>query len=286
VRAEYEIFHRLVWDAAFRKAFISEGAPAIRRCYEDGWDETLFNHPVVVPGLQEEAYRRVAAVCRTSKQVFPGGHELLMGHFGDAFFEQVLTDTYLSLTQSGQGVLEILEPFDGYIVGPAIMRRACTAATTGPRYVTGVLDREWALWHARRVLNGWPALYDASPLVQGTSLVEADFDLRNLMKEVRRLETSHVGRATYAWRVVPPPGSYAALIFPRDGEVVEARLGDAERDTLKRAILSRVSDDRLTLTARRLGMVLSASFLCCPRAEESGGEVARRLFSVVQPQGH
>ena len=210
--------------------------------------------------------------------------------WGDAFFERVLRQFFESYVEADRAhsVLEILEPFDGYIVAPAVLRELYGSMTNAPTWVCELAQYEWALWQAKRVAMGWPALYDAAPLAQGSTLVRAGFDLPKLLTAIRRLQSSSVGPDAYEWRVRPPSGEYLALIFARAGEAVEARLGRAEFDALEAARVCAAGElpgDTHTLVAE-IGVVLDMSFLCCPRAEESGGEVQAMISGLVAPLPH
>jgi hypothetical protein len=74
------------------------------------------------------------------------------------------------------------------------------------------------------VLQGWPALYDSTPLAQGTTLIEATFDTKKLLATAKRLKASDVDVAVWRWRAKPPEGSFMGAIFPHEGRVVETAL--------------------------------------------------------------
>jgi hypothetical protein len=289
MRIEYDIYQRLMWDPGFRRRFLTDRAGTIREAYPACQDPGLFAS-LNLSGLDEEAYRRMAALYRTSKDMFPRSHNLLMSFCGVAFFEQVLAD-FFDFTQSGRRSgksLEILEPFDGYVVGPMILDLVETWPDKNMWWIRGVVQYEWALWQARRVAGGWPPLKITPPLAEGATLVAAGYDLKALLREIVRLENAAVGAEVYLWRIEPGPGSYFAAIYPRDGQILEAKLDAESFAELQSAIAQERPCDMnedLKDTVAKIGLVLASSFLCCSR-EGTYGEITPDMSYVVEPQPH
>ena len=278
-----------MWDSGFRRRFLAERAGTLGQAYPACQDLALFTS-IHLPGLEEEAYRRLAALYRTSKDIFPRSHNLLLSFCGIAFFEKVLAD-FFDFTQSGNRAgkrLEILEPFDGYVVGPMILDLVETWLNENIWWIRGIVQYEWALWQARRVASGWPPLKITRPLAEGATLVSADYDLKALLREIVRLENAAVGAEVFLWRIEPGPGSYYGAIFPRAGQVLEVKLDAQSFAVLKDAIaLERPCDMNADLkeTVAKIGLVLASSFLCCSR-EGTYGEIVPDLSQVIEPQPH
>jgi hypothetical protein len=289
MRIEYDIYQRLMWDPGFRRRFLADREATIAGSYPDCREPGLFTQ-LNASGLEEEAFRRMAALYRTSKDMLPRSHNLLMSFCGIAFFEAVLAD-FFDFTQSGRRAgksLEILEPFDGYAVGPMILDLAESWPGENMGWIRGVVRYEWALWQARRVAGGWPPLRITPPLAEGATLVSTDYDLKALLREITRLENSAVGSEVFLWRIEPGPGSYHAAIYPRDGQVMEAKLDAASFAELKEAIARERPCDMnedLKGTVAKIGLILASSFLCCSR-EGTYGEIVPDMSGVVEPQPH
>jgi hypothetical protein len=155
------------------------------------------------------------------------------------------------------------------------------------RWLRSVLEYDWALWHARRVSCGWPALTKLDPLIPGASLVKANFDLLSLAKEVRRLNGSAVSPEIYRWRITAGKGQYFSAIFPKDGEVFEAQLDATSFDEIEQTVGKDACDLRAELrtTVEAIGLVLATSFLCCSRELEPS-EASAAMSSMVEPAPH
>jgi hypothetical protein len=291
MRVEYRVMQRLLFDAPFRRAFTAERERSLELAFPGAvLDVSLFGDRATIPGLDEEAYRRIATLCRTSKEVFPCAHSLAMAFWGDRFFEDILCEYYAKYLakQVGLTVLEILEPFDGYIIGP-LFSEQITREEESRRWVSALARYEWSVWHAQRVSQGWPALYDSDPLPTGATMVEAAFDLKKLLVAIRRLQGSSVGPETFDWRIHPPPGSYKAMIYPSGDRVLEASLDDETFTALSG--IRREEDHATSCSIAReamqaLGLKLDMTFLCCPKADEAGSEVHRAIAELVQPAPH
>jgi hypothetical protein len=291
VRLEYEIAQHLVLDAAFREAFLEDRAAALRSYYpgfEDAGD--LFGRRATRAGLEEEAYRRVAEISRTSRSVFPQAHQLLVATHGDAVFESVLKEMHDDYVrgETGNAVLEILEPFDGYLVAPRIIRSFERADAANASWLGPVLLYEWGIWQAARVVQGWPALFDSSPLSQGTTLVAADFDLKKILSTTKRLNHSSVSPAVWRRRARPPAGQYLCAIYPLNGRVAEVTLDEPTFRSLQEAMGNETGrlPAETCATVEQIGLVQEASFLCCPRDEQSDGQVREMVSDQVEPQPH
>jgi hypothetical protein len=248
----------------------------------------LFDN-VSVSGLEEEGYRRMAALYRTTREVFPRSHWLLKAFCGVTFFEDILA-SYFSFLGSREhfcGVSEILEPFDGYIAGPMVRAQAARVRLALLWIRTNV-EYEWAIFHARRVAAGWPALYLQSPLPAGAALISADFDLPALNAELKRLDMAAVDANIFLTRIAPSPGSYRAIIYPNHDEVLEARLDD---DTYLQ-LRSTVEDshmnvgDELKSLLQQIGLTLDCSFLCCSNEKPELSAVSTALPREIAPLPH
>ena len=165
MRTAYEIVQQLMWDSNFRNLFIDDRRAALASYYPDYEDEGLFGETALVQGLEEEAYRRIASLQRTSKDVFPCSHHLLLAYLGNEFFEDLLR-RFFELRDAEHypsGALDILEPFDSYIVAPMILATAQESTPSELVWLNSLLKYEWALWQARRVASGWPPLTNHAP---------------------------------------------------------------------------------------------------------------------------
>ena len=227
MRIEYEIFQRLVWDNEFRRQFEEGRERAIRENYPQYKGNAFFVKTALIGGLEEEAYRRLASLYRTSKDIFPLSHNLLIAFYGNELFESALTQ-YIqewSANSKKETTQEVLDPLDGSIVGPLVIN-VVEGWKEERTWLLEALKYEWAVWHARRVANGWPAISNTTLLVEGASLVDAAIDLKALLSEVERLEGAHVAPEVYAWRIKPAEGAYYGAVFPKSGNVMEARLDE------------------------------------------------------------
>lgn len=262
MRIEYEIYQRLFWDYQFRQRFILDRDGAIREFYPNYEDTGLFSARATIYGLEELSYRVMAELYRTSKKVFPHAHALLLSFFGEKFFQEVLAVQFdfNKSTDNTDGPIEILEPYDGYILGPKILRFAKDWKNSDSWWIQGVMEYDWAFYHARRVTQGWPPVDYYPPLVDGTSLVSAEYDLKALLAETKRLNSASVGNALYQRRIVPGPGDYYAAIYPRNGEIVEAKLDkdsffEIDRVTKNKRDLTDMNEE-FQLALKKIGLVL------------------------------
>ena len=291
MRVEYEILQRLLWDAGFRRRFIGDRRRALKEEYPQYRETGLFGERATAGGLEEDAFRRMTALCQTSQEIYPCSHPILLAYVGDEFFERVLTSFHQDYVHAvrNPGVLEILEPFDGYVVGLFMAQEIEKSTVPDRGWIAQLMSYEWAVWHANRVAHGWPALYDSSPLTQGSTLVHATFDLKKVLKEIRRLRSASVGGQTYIYRIRPPTGSYRAVVYPKDGNVLQATVDETSFEALKVAIADKTCEEldaHLRAIVNEIGLVVSNSFLCCPKAEESSGEVDKMISTLVEPLPH
>jgi hypothetical protein len=287
MRLEYLIYQRLVWDARFRRAFAQDRTSAIQREFPDYVDSGLFASRALMSGLEEEAYRRLGALHKTSRELFPRGHALLLAHYGITFFEEVLLQFLeQSIAEEGRGkASEILDPFDGYVIGP-LLRRTAQYLSLGQSWINGILDYEWAVWQARRVAMGWSPLTVARPLSDGATLVSAEFDLKSLMVELKRLRDAAVGSDIVNWRIRPGIGWFGAVLFPHNGEVMEVAVDQQTWQRLSEAIQEQNLNVSKELFVSDIGFSVEASFLCCSNERLSCGNSAEDLSPVVQPEPH
>lgn len=290
MRTEYYIYQRLVWDAEFRRAFAANRKGAIRAAYKNYVDQGHFSGTATLAGLEEEAYRRMGALHRTSKEIFPRLHNLLLAICGNEFFERVLASffSYSDDQPVCGNTLEILEPFDGYVVGPLIWTTLSKWNLGEYDWIAAAMRYEWAVWQARRVAAGWPALTVTPPLADGASLVSADFDLKALLTEIRRLEICSVGTDVYKWRIKPAPGEFHAAIFPKGSDVAEVVLDRESSFQLEQSISEKANNmtDSLRSVLERIGLVLETSFLCCSREMACFADNVGGVPGMIEPQPH
>jgi hypothetical protein len=250
--------------------------------------ERLFGHTATLYGLEEEAYRRLAACQRSSKDIFPHSHDLLLAHRGTAFFEALLA-SFFELRKPTTHVrsLGILEPFDGYIVGPMI-REFATQSLCDVKWICSVLDYDWAIWHARRVAKGWPPLTSSAPLTDGASLISADFDLKSMLREIKRLNSCNVATEVYPSRICPGRGSYHAAVYPDPDGIRIATLDRDSFQELQRAISEQRSIQRKELcdAIEHIGLVVNSSFLCCSHEAISPEKLEAGLPKFIEPAPH
>lgn len=290
MRTAYEIVQQLMWDSNFRNLFIDDRRAALASYYPDYEDEGLFGETALVQGLEEEAYRRIASLQRTSKDVFPCSHHLLLAYLGNEFFEDLLR-RFFELRDAEHypsGALDILEPFDSYIVAPMILATAQESTPSELVWLNSLLKYEWALWQARRVASGWPPLTNHAPLVPGASLVDANFDLKSLVKEAKRLEGCSVAAELYRWRIHPGAGSYYAAIYPKDGNVLEAKLDVNSYTNLSSTLGQNPCqlNEELRDTVQSIGLVLATSFLCCSNEAAEANSLESSIPALVEPEPH
>jgi hypothetical protein len=291
MRIEYQIYQRLVWDAKFRRAFAKDRVGTIQGEYPEYVERGHFAHTATIPGLEEEAYRRMGALYRTSKEVFPRLHNVLLALGGTEFFETTLASffRYDPRASGCSDRLEILEPFDGYVVVPVMWKVLARAKIEDSEWIEPAMQYEWAIWQARRVASGWPALGVTPPLPEGAALISTNFDLKALLAEIRRLEVSAVGSDIYRWRIKPAPGHFSAIVFVKNSEVFEANLDVDSMNDLKTAVqdCKSIVPETLRSTLERIGLVLATSFLCC--SSEFAGALkngASEMSDVIEPQPH
>src|SRR5689334_9706088 len=125
MRSAYEIVQRLMWDRSFLAEFKEDREKAIAKHFPEARSETrLFGETAKIYGLEEEAYRRAAALQRTSKAIFEHSHQLILSFFGTQFFYRLLATFFSRVAEDASPSIRILEPFDGYVVGPHIIAQA------------------------------------------------------------------------------------------------------------------------------------------------------------------
>jgi len=238
LRCEYHVAQQLVWDADFRRAFLSSPQQTVQERYPDLKELGRFG-PQQFCGIEEAAYYRVASASRASKAVFPRGHQLVIAYGGLRFFEVLLAD-YLDAPRPWDAVYEV---FDGYILGPHMLTVARKYPwSDGATWIVPVLEYEWARWHTRRVIEGWSSIMPKrGRLTEGACLVAADFDLLALLAEIDRLVSAWVPPEVYVWRARPGSGIYRAGIFAKNKDIAEVRLSEDTFDTVRA-----VADDPTT----------------------------------------
>lgn len=246
---------------------------------------------VQIPGLEEEAYRRIASVHAAIKSVFKNGHPLLLAIFGQEYFKRMAASIF-QVRKGDDGLrnvedFEILDISDGYLIGPRALKVFKEFTDDNYRWVGSVLEYEWAIWGASRVAMGWPPASLNPPLANGASLVAADFDLRSLLTQIRRLERSRVGEEVMRWRLYPSPGVHHCVIYPSNGSVKEAMLDESSYHAIQDAIMNascRVSD-QLTGLPVELDLFVETGFLCCSRESLEQARL-EQLSEVVTPLPH
>ncbi|MCA6098177.1 hypothetical protein [Bradyrhizobium australafricanum] len=289
MRAAYEIVQRLMWDFSFRAEFHQDRKEAIAKHFPEARGEAiLFGETAKLYGLEEEAYRRAAALQRTSKAIFEHSHPLILSFFGTQFFYRLLANFFARVAEDASPSIRILEPFDGYVVGPHIIEQAKELASRSNSWVLEVMSYDWAIWHAGRVVQGWPPLAKTPPLTEGGALLAFDFDVKSMLREIKRLNSCSVASDFYKERIVPGTGSEYLAIYPSDGSVAVATLDKSHYDELSRAIQDHNSPARLEVCSvlERIGLVANASFLCCSREASDEARLSGELPRVVEPQPH
>ena len=290
MRPAYEIAQRLMWDSDFRTAFTKDRKGALAAFFPTFGDELpLFGKFAQLPGLEEEGYRRLAAAQRTSRSVFAHSHNLLLCHLGPRFFHTLLAQFFaLRTTVAETRSLRILEPFDGYIVAPLIVKLAREMMPESQAWVLRVMDYDWAIWQARRVAQGWPALTENPPLASGGALLSFDFDLKSLVREVQRLDACNVATEYYKERILPGPGEYYVAIYPSDGNVAEAKLDRQGYNELDAAIKEQrgLKTPELCEILEGIGLIANSSFLCCSREAVDPERLEGSLPALIEPQPH
>jgi hypothetical protein len=218
VRIEYEVAQALMWDAALRRDFFLDPRAALARRFPTLTAPERFG-PRQFGGIEEEAHRRMAELCRASRELFGRGFHLLGG---EAFFEVVLR----GFLREGDSPSE---PFDLMHVGERVLEAAHAPAFDGAfEYTRPVLDYEWARFRARQVIeDGVDPSSSAGSLVAGAALVWAPFDLVGLLEEIERISRSQAPSWLYAARARPAPGELRRVIFPSGRKIIEADV-DAE----------------------------------------------------------
>lgn len=284
-----EVAIRLGWDAEFRRRFLTDREACLAVEYPGSSLAGIFARAHRA-GIEENAYRHLASLHRSSKEVFPAGHPVMCAYFGATLFEQVLCNIFRDwITRLGaDDRSEILDPFDGYVVGPFIRDALGTLVDSETSWIVGVLTYEWAIWHASRVLSGWPPLEQFPPLVPGGYLVEVDYDLQALIAEIRRVVKADACEALVRRRIRPGGPRFRRVIFPKGDSILQVRLGDDEYAEIESAITNaeacvRPSLSRVALAA---GLFVENAFLCCPdelRDKRDGAEV---FSSVVEYGPH
>jgi hypothetical protein len=289
MRAAYDIVQRLMWDLSFRTEFRENREDAIARHFPDAQgDVRLFGGAAKLYGLEEETYRRTAALQRTSKTIFEHSHQLVLSFFGIQFFYQLLASFFTRVSEDASPSIRILEPFDGYVVGPHIIAQARELASRSNRWILEVMAYDWAIWHAGRVVQGWPPLTRTPPLKEGGGLLSFDFDIKSMLREIKRLNACSVATEIYKERIVPGVGSEYLAIYPSEGSVAVATLGQSDYDDLSRAIRDHNSSARLEVcnALEQIGLVTNASFLCCSREASDDARLNGELPRVIEPQPH
>jgi hypothetical protein len=290
MRPAYEIAQRLMWDNDFRTAFSKDRAGALAAVFPTFAHEAqLFGRFALQSGLEEEGYRRLAGAQRTSSSVFVHSHSLLLCYLGPSFFHKLLAEFFeLRTTLAETRSLRILEPFDGYIVAPLIVKLAGEMMPKSQAWVLRVMDYDWAIWQARRVAQGWPALAENPPLASGGALLSFDFDLKSLLREVKRLDACNVAVEYYEERILPGPGEYYVAIYPSDGNVAEAKLDRQSFEDLDAAIKEQrgLETPELCQVLEKIGLIANSSFLCCSREAIDPERLEGSLPALIEPQPH
>jgi len=289
MRREYEAFIRLCYDKYFLEEFLSNRKKTINKYYPDVEDSYFTASTATSYGIEEEYYKRLATLLKTSKRIFAECHNLVIALYGDAFFEKILSNFFNENLKKRifEYHQEILDPFDGYVIGPFIMRAAMSWHNKDSWWLNPLLNYKWGYFHAKRVSLGFPPLYKIANLVEGATLIEADFEIRPLLREVNRMENHSVSYDILRKRVLPKKGYYACVILPKEGEVIEMKLNKVAVEKLQE--VSKVEDssaieDKDSL--KKLSFVLSNSFLCCNNELCRPSEIEKELSKKVIPLPH
>jgi hypothetical protein len=230
LRRDYFVVQELVWNADFRRAFLRDPQAAVRARFPDVDRLERFT-PAQFPGVEEAAYYRIASVCRSMKEVFPRGHHL-MSAFGGLAFVECLLANYLDAPAPTDAVYEL---FDGYILGPEVLRCASAYSWPGDNgWIVNVLEYEWAAWHSRRVARGWRSLVPrCGRFAEGVFLLHARFDLPALLADVDRMIAASAPEEVLRWRVRPlTTVNWRAAVFPSGDQIAEVELGEETFDQL------------------------------------------------------
>jgi hypothetical protein len=289
MRPAYHIAQRLMWDASFRADFCENRERAIAKHFPDANAELeLFGQATKLHGLEEEAYRRAAALQRSSKAIFVHSHQLILAFFGMPFFYQLLANFFTRVSGDESPTIRILEPFDGYVVGPHIIAQARELASRTNGWVLQVMAYDWAVWHAGRVVKGWPPLTRTPPLADGGALLAFDFDLKSALREIKRLDSCSVATEVYRERIIPGSGTEYLAIYPSDSSVAIVTLNRSGYEDLNRSINDQSSLPRSELcnALEKIGLVVNASFLCCSREASDDARISGELPKLIEPQPH
>jgi hypothetical protein len=291
MRKEYDVYIRLCFDKEFLNQFLLDRYSTLYKHYkDDNIDYELFlNKYATDYGIQEEYYKRLSMLLKTSSEIFRECHALILTYYGNNFFEKILSNFFNFFTKpsSQSGNIEILDPFDGYVIGPHIMEAASKWYIEDNWWLYPLLRYKWALWHANRVRLGFPPLYKYKNLVEGATIVEAKYELKLLLREVIRLNNLSVTDEVYKARIRPKVGNFYCLIMPDEKGVVEAKLNEEQFHQLKSIIdvdfFDKSSFDK---DYKQLSNVINNSFLCCSNELCDGEMIEKELSKHVIPLPH
>jgi hypothetical protein len=289
MREEYAIYIRLCHDKSFLTRFFENRKETIMSEYPEADVELFTNSTATKHGLEEEYYKRLYNLQGCSRDIFGECHYLILALYGDLFFEDILTHFYNTKFKPElfSGKQEIIEPFDGYVIGPYIMNVLVNMQTKDSWWLTPLLNYKWGLWQANRVALGFPPLYKVKNMKDGTTFIEADFDLPALLNEVNRLDGNSVSYDLFRKRIIPKKGYYACLIFIEGQRVLTAKLNRKSADQTKKVISAGTIeevDDKKSLD--QLSFVLSNSFLCCTSEFCDKSLLEEKLSQQTRPEPH
>lgn len=231
LRSDYVAIQRLMWDADLRRRFIANPHGAEHAELPPAVAARL--GPREIAGIEESAYYRIASCARAVATVFHHG-SVLLNAFGGLPYLEGLLKGYLAAPTPREATHEL---FDGYILGPEVIRVARDFAFAGDaRWVVNVLEYEWATWHSRRCAMGWaPRVAPPRGFKRPAFVLEIPFEIEALIEDVVRMRAAGVPEAVYRWRCQPSFLRTAhKLIFAAGTDVAEVDLAPATLEHVRR----------------------------------------------------
>jgi len=240
LRSDYAAIQRLMWDGDLRRQFVAN--PYGDRITDLSPQLAKLLTSREVAGIEESAYYRIASCARALAVVFEHGSVLLNAFGGLRFIEELLKN-YLDAPSPTESTHEL---FDGYILAPEAIRVARSFEfDSNARWLVGLLEFEWAVWHSRRCVMGWaPLLPTLRGFKRTASLLNIRFELMALVEDVVRMRAANVPEAVYRWRCRPNfERPTFMLVFGAGDEIATVELNEGAFDNIDRYVVESVPLD-------------------------------------------
>lgn len=219
MRPEYTIGHLLVWDADFRRSVRADTVRELERRFPTVNVSAVSQ--VRWPGVDEEAFRRLASIAQTWSAVAPKSYVTAKAFHGAKILEGVAAEIGRLLWERGQDATWEYSLFSETRISSAV-KHTLNHAQDGPKWIADLHEYEIACWRAVCVANSGADPLGESGLGKGVSMIVLSHDPRQLSAEIDRLLHVSLPDDIFRSRVTFPVEEQLTLcVFPRSGEIVE-----------------------------------------------------------------